>query len=47
MPGLWKCGAQNNPWASELGAFDPNILKKKYKKMGDGYIHLIEGEQTQ
>lgn len=22
-------------------------LKKKYKKVGDGYIHLIEGEQTQ
>ena len=27
LGGLWECGARNNPQASELGAFAPNIIK--------------------
>ena len=27
--GLWECDARNNPQASELGTFDPNIIYKK------------------
>ena len=40
----WECVARNNPQASKLGAFDPNIIniEGEYPKQSDLFTNVIK-----